>query len=346
MSPHMPPKLRSGDRVAVLSPSFAAPALFPERHEQSLRRIREVLGLEPVEFPTTRQLGASAVDRAADLTAAWRDPSIRAVFATIGGDDQLTVLPHLDPEVFRADPKPFFGFSDNTNLLNWLWGHGLAGYHGGSTTMHLARGEGVQPVHLASLRAALFDGGDLEIAPVPTFSEEEIDWNEPRSLTESAPEVPSPPRVWHQAETVVTGPTWGGCLEVLQWNLAAGRWIRPSADYAGSVLLLESSEEMTPADKVFQMLRGFGERGLLEQFPAALIGTAKATHFMNPRPVPERQKFRDEQREAILRAFAIYNPAAMLVFGVDIGHTDPQYVIPYGGRLTVDGPARKITAHF
>ncbi|MFI1995806.1 S66 peptidase family protein [Actinoplanes sp. NPDC020271] len=346
MSPHMPPKLCPGDRVAVLSPSFAAPALFPERHERALQRIRDELRLEPVEFPTTRRLDAPPADRARDLTAAWSDPAIRAVFATIGGDDQLTVLRHLDPAVFRADPKPFFGFSDNTNLLNWLWGHGLAAFHGGSTMMHLARPEGIQPVHVATLRAALFDGGDLDIEPVDTFSEEEVDWNESRALTASAPQVPSPGRIWHRPETVVTAPTWGGCLDILHWNLAAGRWIRPVGDYAGCVLLLETSEEMPPAEDVFHMLRNFGERGLLQQFPAVLVGTAKATHFMNPRPVADRQKYRDDQRAAILRAFGTYNPSAMIVFGVDFGHTEPQHVLPYGGRITVDGPRRRITAHF
>ena len=36
----------------------------------------------------------------------------------------------------------------------------------------------------------------------------------------------------------------------------------------------------------------------------------------------------------------------MVVFNVDFGHTDSQYVLPYGGSLTVDGPARRITAHY
>src|ERR1700752_3183675 len=99
-----PPKLRPGDRVAVVSPSFAAPAVFPELHEQAMRRLREDFGLEPVEYPTTRRLTAPAGERAADLMAAYADPAIRAVLATIGGDDQITVLPHLDPKPFVADP--------------------------------------------------------------------------------------------------------------------------------------------------------------------------------------------------------------------------------------------------
>jgi muramoyltetrapeptide carboxypeptidase LdcA involved in peptidoglycan recycling len=147
--------------VAVVSPSFAAPGCFPAVHEVAMRRLREEFGLVPVEYPTTRHLGASPEARASDPTAAFADPQIGAVLATIGGDDQLTVLPFLDAGLFAASPKPFIGYSDNTNLLNWLWNLGIAGYHGGSTMVHLGRPDGLHPVSAGSLRAALFDTGDL-----------------------------------------------------------------------------------------------------------------------------------------------------------------------------------------
>jgi muramoyltetrapeptide carboxypeptidase LdcA involved in peptidoglycan recycling len=341
-----PPKVSPGDRVAVVSPSFAAPARFPELHEQAMRRLREDFGVEPVEYPTTRQLDAPARARAEDLMAAYADPAIRAVLATIGGADQITVLPHLDPKPFRADPKPFFGYSDNTNLLNWLWNQGVASYHGGSTMVHIARGAGLQPIHTDSLRAALFTGGDREIHPVESFSEEELSWEDSSSLTRSAPSVPSPGWIWHQPDVRVSAPSWGGNLEILHWNLAAGRWIRPNADYAGSILLLETSEEMPPDEEVFRMLRNAGERGLLEQFPAVIMAVAKAS-FRNSRPdLGERARYRDEQRAAVLKALETYNPSAMAVFGVEFGHTGPQWVLPFGGRMTVDGPQRRIIAHF
>ena len=114
----MPGKLVPGDRVAVLSPGFAAPGRFPKVHELAMLRLREEIGLEPVEYPTTRQVGASPQARAADLMAAFADPKIKAILATIGGDDQITVLPFLDPEVALANPKAFAGFSDCTNMLN------------------------------------------------------------------------------------------------------------------------------------------------------------------------------------------------------------------------------------
>jgi muramoyltetrapeptide carboxypeptidase LdcA involved in peptidoglycan recycling len=112
------------------------------------------------------------------------------------------------------------------------------------------------------------------------------------------------------------------------------------------VLLLETSEEMPSGEEVFRMLRNAGERGLLRQFPAVLVATAKGSVFTAPRSPAERAAYREEQRAAVLKALAVYHPEAMVVFGVDFGHTAPQWVLPYGGRITVDGPARRIIAHY
>ena len=105
----MPPKARAGDQVAVVSPSFAAPGVAPAIHEQGLTRLAALTGLVPIEYPTTRRIGASPIDRARDVNRAFSDPRVRAVVATIGGEDQITVVPHLDADAVRADPKPFVG---------------------------------------------------------------------------------------------------------------------------------------------------------------------------------------------------------------------------------------------
>src|SRR4051794_22620334 len=159
-----PVKARSGDKVAVLSPSFAAPGFAPAVHGQAMLRLTEVTGLVPVEYPTTRLLDASQQARADDVNAAFADPEIRAVLATIGGDDQITIIPYLESALVRADPKPFLGYSDNTNLLNWLWNQGVAGFYGGSTQVQLGPGPAVDAVHIAGLRAALLTGERLELS--------------------------------------------------------------------------------------------------------------------------------------------------------------------------------------
>jgi muramoyltetrapeptide carboxypeptidase LdcA involved in peptidoglycan recycling len=340
----IPAPVRAGDRVAVLSPSWAAPADFPAVHEQAMERLRSELDLEPVELPTTRVAGTPR-ERAADIDAAFADPSIRAIMATIGGSDQITVLKHLDPSLPARDPKPFFGYSDNTNLLNWLWFHGVAAVHGGSTQVHLGPGPRVDEQHLISLRAALY-GGDVTLEPAPRTRDVGIRWDNPRALTEAAPDEPAEPWAWSGPSSVVSGPTWGGNLEILHWNLAVGRWIHPAEVYAGCVLVLETSEERPPATEVYRMLRNLGERGLLEASPALVWGRPPVgDHAHHPGP-DEAASLRQANRDAVLRAVSEYHPDMVVVLDVDFGHTSPQWVLPYGGRVTVDGEQRRLTAHF
>jgi muramoyltetrapeptide carboxypeptidase LdcA involved in peptidoglycan recycling len=90
------------------------------------------------------------------------------------------------------------------------------------------------------------------------------------------------------------------------------------------------------------MLRDAGERGLLERFPAVIVAKPKAWHHDRVTNEEEREKFRRDQRDAVLKALEVYNPDALVVIGPDFGHTDPQYVVPYGGQMTVDGPSRRI----
>ena len=341
-----PPKARPGDRVAVLSPSWAAPGFAPAVHEQAMRRLEELTGLVPVEYPTTRELGASAVDRARDLNAAFADPSIRAVLATVGGEDQITVVPHLDAELVRADPKPFLGYSDNTNLLSWLWTQGVAGFYGGSTQVHLGAGPMVDPVHLASLRAALLDGGTLDVYEPGESEDLGVDWLDERALHEWGEREPTEDWTWAGPARSVTGRTWGGCIEVVQWILTAGRFPADPSVLEGGVLLLESSEELIPAQEFGWVTRSLGERGLLEAVDAVLVARPPTSDF-HTRPDPARRaELRAEQRDTAIEVVGRYNPDAVVCVGVPFGHTRPQWILPYGGEVTVDGAERRVRADY
>ncbi|RAG83837.1 LD-carboxypeptidase [Streptacidiphilus pinicola] len=348
MHPFLPPspKLSPGDAVAVVSPSAGLPALFPTPYELGLRRLREDFGLVPVEYPTTRRTGATPRERAADLHAAFADPRIKAVLASIGGDDQIRVLPHLDKDLLRANPKPFFGYSDNTNLLVLLWNLGIPAYHGGALMTQFGRPVTMHPQTVDTLRAALFDAGPRVLTAPERVDSVVGGWDDAATFTREPEHEPAGPWVWHHATRRVEGRSWGGNLEILSWLLMADREILPPEAYEGCVLLLETSEDMPSASEVRYVLRSMGERGLLRRFPALLMGRAKAWHFGRRLDAGERAAFRAEQREAVLWALAEYAPDTMAVLDVDFGHTDPQLVLPYGGVLTVDGPAREITAHY
>jgi muramoyltetrapeptide carboxypeptidase LdcA involved in peptidoglycan recycling len=344
--PIYPPKPRPGDKVAIVSPSSGLPQIYPRPYELGLRRLREDFRLVPVEYPATRRMGASPRERAADLHAAFADPEIRAVIASIGGDDQITVLPHLDADLIRADPKPFFGYSDNTNLLIYLAGHGVVAYHGGSVMCELGRPGAMHSLTTVSLQAALFTSGDYELRESTVYGDVQGDWADPDTFS-------GPPAMegctgwrWHNADQAVEGTAWGGNLEILSWLLMADREIGPPEAYEGRVLLIETSEELPPAGEVFRILRNMGERGLLGRFASVLVGRAKAWSFERPNTADQKAVFAKEQREAILAALTVYNPGAMVVFDVDFGHTDPQVIIPVGGLVRVDGHERRITVRY
>jgi muramoyltetrapeptide carboxypeptidase LdcA involved in peptidoglycan recycling len=341
-----PPKAAPGDRVAVVSPAFAAPAVAPEIHEQAMRRLVEVTGLVPVEYPTTRRLDATPEDRAADLNAAFGDPEVRAVLATIGGDDQITVISHLDPHLVRADPKPFLGYSDNTNLLSWLWTNGVASFHGGSTQVHIGSGPALDDVHLRSLRAALLDGGRLEITEPEEAEDYGADWKTPQALTSYGEREPTEPWTWAGPRRAVTGPTWGGCIEILQWVLTAGRFPADPGALEGGVLLLESSEDLIPASEFGYITRSLGERGLLEAVDAVVVARATAATREDPRTPESRAAHRAEQRDSAIDQVQRYNPDAVVVVGVPFGHTRPQWVLPHGGTMTVDGEQQRVWADY
>ena len=94
------------------------------------------------------------------------------------------------------------------------------------------------------------------------------------------------------------------------------------------------------------MLRNMGERGLLQRFGALLMGRAKAWSFEQPNDADAKARYARDQREAVLRALDAYAPDLPAVFDVDLGHTDPQQVIPYGGSVRIDGQARSITVTY
>lgn len=338
-------KLRAGDRVAVLSPSFAAPGLAPAVHEQAMRRLTAATGLVPVEFPTTRKLGSSPEERAADINAAFADPGIRAILATIGGDDQITVVPHLDESAAVANPKIFIGYSDNTNLLNWLWSLGTPAYYGGSTQVHLGAGPGADDVHLASLRAALITGGQLQITDPGESEDFGPDWLDPRALVEYGDRGPTEPWAWTGPERAVSGHTWGGCLEVIDQLALADRL--PSADaLRGAILILETSELLVPADWVKRWVRALGERGVLEAADGVMVARPPvSTHGQVPHAA-ERARLRAAQRDVVSTEIARYNPNAVVCVGVPFGHTRPQWILPYGGSIQLDGAAKTVTASY
>lgn len=151
-----PRAVTAGDAVAVLSPA-STPQL--ERVEQGMQALR-ALGFEPrlSEHALARgplYFAGAESQRVADLTRAFSDDRIRALFCTRGGYGSNTLLGSLDLDRIAEGAKPLLASSDLTAVQTWLLDEiHLPAFYGPMLSADFSRPGGV---HEASLRAA-FEG--------------------------------------------------------------------------------------------------------------------------------------------------------------------------------------------
>ena len=338
-------KLKPGDKVAILSPSFAAPGKWPAVYQLGLKRIREEFDLVPVEYPTTAKLGATSAERTVDLIAAFSDPEIKAVIASIGGNDQVTYVKNLPSEPFIQNPKPFFGYSDNSHLCNFLFLNRIPSYYGGSLFTQYAMQGAMDEYTVKYLKYALFGEGEFELLPSDTHNEQGLSWEDESNLAKHRTHEPS--EGWHWDGTQdAAGTLWGGCVESVDEMLRHDTPIPTLEQFEDIVLVFETSEEIPTADYVFRFFRALGERGILCRAQAVLIGRPKAWEFNKQKPPEERAAYRTAQRETVLSAVRQYNQTIPIVQNLSFGHTDPQIPMPYGNQVRIDSTQQKIFVTF
>ena len=334
-------KLSKGDQVAIISPSAGLPAIFPLVQDLGLERLRNVFGLTPVEYPTTRTMGASLEDRARDVMAAFADPANKAVFTSIGGEDQIKLIKHLDPQVFLDNPKPFFGFSDNTHLHNFLWGLGIPSYYGSAVMTQLAMQGQMNEITKNSLNHALFDEGEYEMEVADQYNDEGLDWSVAENLTKSRKMEPNDGLIW-DGNTNAEGILWGGCIESMVAQSSAGIYLPQTEDLDGTILFIETAEDIPDHWIIDYMLTGIGERGWFDKFQAVIVGRPKAWEFDKQKNTEAKAEYRKLQRETVLKTVREYNKTIPVVQNVDFGHTDPQVVLPNGNRVRIVSTSKKI----
>jgi len=333
-----PARLRTGDRLAAVTLSWGGPGTFPRRYEAGVRQLEVAFGVEVA--PTANALrepdwiARNPAARADDLMAAFADPGIAGIVATIGGEDSIRTLPCLDLDVIRANPKVFLGFSDSTITHCACLRAGLTSFYGPSIMAGFGENTGPFPYLLEGARRTLFEPEAPLVWPENDdgWTVEYLEWADP-SLQDT-PRTLTPTTRWRWLGGLAAeGPIVAGCLEVLEW-LRGTEWF---PDLEGSVLAIETSEEGPPPAHVARFLRTLAVTGMLERLAAIVFGRpgggAIAPDDHEAYDASILEVVRDEEGLADLA----------IVTGVDFGHTDPTWTIPIGAPTRVDPDARTVT---
>lgn len=125
-----PRALRPGDTIGVVAPAGAVDAAALDA---GCRRLN-ALGYATVCLPSITDcdgyFAGSTARRLSELKEMFARPDVRAIVCARGGYGCNYLLPELDAEFFRANPKLLIGYSDVTTLLTWIVDHGMVGVHG------------------------------------------------------------------------------------------------------------------------------------------------------------------------------------------------------------------------
>ena len=231
-----PPALLLGDTVGIV-----APAGHVDRNalEAGCARLR-LMGYVPYYldsiFERDLYFAGTVRRRVEELEHMFHNPEVRAIICARGGYGTNHLLPHLDLDLVRKNPKPFIGYSDNTTLLTWFTDHGLVTFHGPMVAKDFAREGGVD---VSSWQAVLGSAVDF-------------------SRTYPATDVE--PLVKGRAEGIL----YGGCLSLLVASLGTPYEIETE----GKILFLEDlNERPFQVDRMLMQLKLAGKfngvRGIL-----------------------------------------------------------------------------------
>lgn len=317
-----PPKVSDGT-VALVSPGADLADAFPHRVERAKSFLIN-RGYETKEYETTtkpRGYGREAArERAETLMEAFTDPDVDVILPTTGGFRSNMLLPHLDFEQIAENPTVLLGYSDTTALQIAIHERADVVTFQGPTAMP-EFGEYPEPFAYTTEAFEATIHGELSgvVEPADEWTNEFLDWETKDDLERPRERCPNPGFEWLQSGSS-RGRLIGGNLSTLENLRETEYW--PELD--GRILLLEESSERTDVRRVASLLSSFRQAGVFDCIDGLVFG-----RFGDPS---------DDGVDALKRVLRDLTAGFEfpVLYGIDIGHTDPMLTLPLGVTVTLD----------
>lgn len=232
----IPPALKEGDKIAIVSPAGISRA----QNVYNALPVLQELGWEPYTskhaFSRHGTYSGTDDERYADLEEALLDPEVKAILCSRGGYGAVHLLERLDKLPLRENAKWIIGFSDISALHALMSRHGIASIHG-PMARHIATHSGNDADSQALFGILQGKPQTFEIAPHPL--------NRPGEAT---------------------APLLGGNMAVLNGLIGTPfDMFKP-----GTILFIEDVSE--PIYKIERMMYQLKLSGILEQLSGLIVG--------------------------------------------------------------------------
>lgn len=323
-----PLKLCKGDTIATISPSWGCAGAGRVRwqYELGVQRLKQ-LGLNVVAAPNsmkgTAYLEAHPEARAADLMWAFENKNVKAIIANIGGSDSVRLLPYLDPEVIKCNPKIFCGYSDVMTLHLYCHRLGLTTFYGDNLLTTIGEAQGWHPYSRHWFERALFDASPIgEIPPSENWSYGRNHHTDPKYVREY---IPNDGYLHVQGEGKASGRLFGGHGGIAEYEPNCGITLQKS-DFEGVIYFYEDIPEIWSAEYIRGFFEWLGENGYLQVMNGIVIGNMRS-----PEPF---QPYADIIRDMVSKKYN--RPDMPIMYGLNFGHASPICVLPYGAIAELD----------
>lgn len=326
-----PKALKRGDKIATVSLSWggAGDEEILWRYKQGKKRLEEEFGLEVIEMENTLK-GSSYIyqhpqKRAEDLMNAFKDKTIKGIFSCIGGNESIRMLPYIDFDIIRENPKVVIGYSDTTVSHFICLKAGLSSFYGPSVLAEFAENVKMFDYTKCWFEKAIFDTTQIgEIKSSEIWTSEYLSWDisnkdmQRNTYKHEGYEI-------LQGKGTAKGKLIGGCIEVLE--MLKGTEIWPSRkQWENSILFIETSEDTPEPTYLEYWLRNYGSQRILNLVNGIIIGK------------PYDNKYYEEYKQVILKVVRdeLGLKHIPIIYNMNFGHTAPMITIPYGSKAEID----------
>jgi muramoyltetrapeptide carboxypeptidase len=305
-----PKRLKPGDTIGLIAPS--SNTWENEEIDFAMDVLRSFgFKVKPGEHLYKRHgyLAGEDKQRASDVNKMFADKGVDAVYCLRGGYGSPRILPHLDYDLIKKNPKVIVGYSDVTALLNAIYSKtNLVTFHGPIAKQNFT------DYTLKNFKKVLFSPqANIELATPPVFEAKEGQAEKDNRLITVTPGK-------------ATGQLIGGNLSLMV--KLVGTPFEPS--YKNKILFLEDVEEQPY--RVDGMLTHLLIAGRLKQLAGIVFGKctdceAKGASLSLEQVIQDR----------------LGNLNIPVLKGVMIGHIDDMATIPVGAIATLDASRKRLT---
>lgn len=322
------PRLRKGDAIGIFSPSSPATATAVKRYERGKNYLISK-GFRLIEGSLCGKRdfyrSGSIAERVSELNDLIRNPDVRCIMSSIGGMNSNSLLPYIDYDALRKDPKIIIGYSDVTAVLFAIYAQtGLVTYYGPAVVSSFGELPPYVDETFNYFESVVTDKEALPyVLPTPDiWTDEFIDWDS-QDRSKKGTE--------NKLVTVHCGKAEGRLIAG-NLNTMEGFW---ASEYfpeirKGDILLIEDSlKDAATIERSFAMLK---LNGVFDLIGGLVLG--------------KHEQFDDRgsgRKPYEILEEVIGNTSIPVLAEFDCCHTHPMLTVPIGSYVCLDADRRQLT---